>query len=289
VIRIANELVNASAFAGLHIKTNTTGRAYFIKTGTTKTATLGNEDGPIIIQATPATSCYLDSNGHVGINNMTPAYSLDVIGDINCTGSLRIAGINYDANILSVQNEVGALSNVVANTTTSQYTSMMALSNTIMNKSSGYLASGWYPYIGTDPYVSTPLFKTIFNYVGSIGKVWNYMSPEMVTGMGSNAWGMTAAGYYQNPMSGIYKISLNMWVPDGAASNAGFQLWKRTYGVGASNSFLLPPIIGTPGKTLSFSVLFPILFGEIIGVSPYNILNISIPMYLESIEYIGPI
>jgi hypothetical protein len=206
-----------------------------------------------------------------GVKQINPVYALDVLGDINCSGALRVAGASVQADMIGLN------------------TSITALSNTIMNKSSGYLASAWYPFIGTDPYVSTPLFKTIFNYVGAIGKVWSYMSPEMVTGMGSNAWGMTVGGYYQNPMSGTYKISLNMWMPDAASSNSGFQLWKRTYGVGASNSFVLPPIIGTPGKILSFSIICPILFGEIIGVSPYNILNLSIPMYLESIEYIAPI
>ena len=35
----------------------------------------------------------LQSNGKIGIGNTNPSYNLDVSGDINLTGSLRINGV----------------------------------------------------------------------------------------------------------------------------------------------------------------------------------------------------
>ncbi len=42
------------------------------------------------------------SDGFVGINNNTPSYRLDVNGDINCTGDLRIDGVSIDSTSINL-------------------------------------------------------------------------------------------------------------------------------------------------------------------------------------------
>jgi hypothetical protein len=224
-------------------------------------------------------------NGNVGVLKLLPTYALDVFGDINCSGALRIAGASVQTNMIGLNASIMSLSNMIA-----------GLSNMMLDKSSGYEVAQTTMTINTDPMQATGLYKTMFQYgsntPSTYGVVRDYKSPNMITGMGANSnWGFNrTAGYYQNPLSGFYKITACMEMPSVAPSNSGFSIWMRTYaGLASSNVIIWSHIYGTPGKQLSFSVTYPLLQGEIIGVSPYNLLNCIVPVYVETLEYIGPI
>jgi hypothetical protein len=59
-----------------------------------------------------ATRLHVDSSGNVGINDTTPSYTLDVNGDINATGDVRVAGNPVGMVLLNTQTISGTPSSV---------------------------------------------------------------------------------------------------------------------------------------------------------------------------------
>ncbi len=80
----------------LSITTNTTGVSAndgMILGMVGNSARLGNlETGDLRFGTSNSTRVLIDASGNVGINNSTPLYKLDVGGDINMTGALRVNG-----------------------------------------------------------------------------------------------------------------------------------------------------------------------------------------------------
>jgi hypothetical protein len=216
-----------------------------------------------------------------------PAYQLDIVGDINCTGALRSGGISVGANLIGMNSDIVSLSNVVA----SYCNNIMAMSNTLVNKCSGYSVGAVALNVNSDPLATAGMYHSMFGYSTGVITLWNYNSPQMVASMGSNTtWGFSSnMGYFQSPIDAVYKFSATMKQSSTALSNSGFSVWKRTYGASASNVMLLSPVVAPPYEQVSFSIIVPLLYGEIIGSSPYNSLNQTIPIYIESVEYISPI
>jgi hypothetical protein len=80
---------------------STAGEIGFVGT-TSGIMSLKNQDGrldvavvsndPILFKTNDTERMRVDDNGRIGINDTTPSYTLDVNGDINATGDLRIGG-----------------------------------------------------------------------------------------------------------------------------------------------------------------------------------------------------
>lgn len=92
----------------LNITSNTTGVSAndgMILGMVGNSARLGNlETGDLRFGTSNSTRVLIDAVGNVGINNITPLYKLDVGGDINMTGALRINGATGQAGQVITSN-----------------------------------------------------------------------------------------------------------------------------------------------------------------------------------------
>lgn len=87
------------AGAAAHIRitdsdtSGTTGIDFYDSNGTADVELeVGNSTQYFAIKTAGSEAMRIDSSGNVGINDSTPSYTLDVNGDINATGDLRIGG-----------------------------------------------------------------------------------------------------------------------------------------------------------------------------------------------------
>jgi len=66
---------------------------------------LGNDTNRLAFYASNASGTaermVIDSSGNVGINDTTPSYTLDVNGDINATGDIRVGGVAVNGNLIT--------------------------------------------------------------------------------------------------------------------------------------------------------------------------------------------
>jgi len=96
----------------LSITTNTTGVSAndgMILGMVGNSARLGNlETGDLRFGTSNSTRVLIDAGGNVGINNITPLYKLDVGGDINMTGALRMNGTTGQAGQVITSNGASA-------------------------------------------------------------------------------------------------------------------------------------------------------------------------------------
>ncbi|HPN32665.1 MAG TPA: hypothetical protein PKY81_17060, partial [bacterium] len=80
----------------------------------------------------------IDNNGNVGIGNATPAYKLDVAGDINITGDFRVNGTTLAAGIGG-----SGTTNYIP-----KFSSGTTLTNSVLNESAGNIGIGLTPQYG---------------------------------------------------------------------------------------------------------------------------------------------
>ena len=161
-------------------------------------------------------------NGNVGIGNTTPAYKLDVTGDANITGALRVNGNAGIAGQVITSNGAGAptWSNTALSNTT-----RFSTSNPISNLTPGFLANT--PFSTT--YNTNPADITIgadfitinrtglYHFEGSVNEAVNYSSPPSEAPKYSTYIRIV-------PTSDIYELVYNKQVPqDGTTGRFFFE------------------------------------------------------------------
>ena len=119
---------------------------------------VGNSTQYFAIKTAGSEAMRIDSSGNVGINDTTPSYRLDVNGDINATGDVRVAG-NPVGMVLVKSQTVG--SGVSSVTVTNAFSSTFqnykiiidGVDSTVANNTmqfnfdgstTGYYWAGWY-------------------------------------------------------------------------------------------------------------------------------------------------
>jgi hypothetical protein len=134
---------------------------------TTSSNYIGTIDAqPLIFKTTEIEWMRISPSGNVGIFTITPAYKLDVVGDINFTGALRIAAAPGNAG--QVLTSAGGGTNTWSTPTTGTVTSVIGTAPIISSGGNAPAISIAQANASTNGFLSSTDWTTFNNKVASI-------------------------------------------------------------------------------------------------------------------------
>ena len=187
--------------------------------------------GPVRGSGEASQSRIIITNNSVGINNSSPVYSLDVIGNGNFSSGLFVSGQPIATNIFNTKFQSGLQANIT-----------MTNANTFYGALSGTLASGTY-LVNANAVASTPSVTA----ARVTAKLWNGSTTTYAAGESSTyPSGLASTGVVNISLNTIISITTSTTIQLTAASTAASCILRAS---------TLDNLAGTTGYTTTLNML----------------------------------